>query len=593
MENNILCQRAEHTALTGFFEDLLTLVQESDDSDEKERIKKALQKMTDNTSYIVLGEEGTGKTSLLKNIFQDILVMQEDMAGDICEYRYGEQELVTPLLEGYQKKFVVSEDLKGISVIDTKGLNRMGKDALGRIRQLVEKCDAIFVVMDSDNVTSVRTWDMIESFPVKRMLFFLTKCDLLSEEELNESLKKIQYYMQECNISAPVFPVSMKEGTFQQNIAEMKDVRMHIKDQLIGRTPLLDKQRQNVEETRKMLMQLGESFSLRKQQYMSDVEILNKINQSMDGYVANHKETIANLINKITEEINKDIDNYQQEIISKMDPYKIKERFGKKEDFVDYLNMVNDNYKSMMTEAVNRKIIEVLKDCLHDLEIIFQESVGYFNTRENILTLNDKFYGSLSTSRKQIVAETKQSVVETSKLYQTLSSASENLFLQIWQERMKYDARIRNREILATRGGGVTGGALGVAGGLALGAAVSATGFVTAIAASGLAVIGFIVGAFVINSIAKALYDPRAAEKMEKVTQECIEQFKSEVGRTRTEMIAQISEQIATIFQEELTAVDGCFTEFRMSVNIDEKKIPVLEQKLMETQKLLKQIDMI
>lgn len=593
MANNILCQRAEQTALTGFFEDLLTLIQESDDSEEKERIKKALQKMTDNTSYIVLGEEGTGKTSLLKNIFQDILVMQEDMVGDICEYRYGEQELVTPLLEGYQKKFVVSEDLKGISVIDTKGLNRMGKDALGRIRQLVERCDAIFIVMDANNVTSSRTWDMIESFPVKRMLFFLTKCDLLLEEELNESLKKIQYYMQECDISAPVFPVSMKEGTCRQNIAEMEDVRIHIKDQLIGRTPLLDKQRQNVEETRKMLMQLGESFSLRKQQYASDVEILSKINQSMDGYVANHKETIANLINKITEEINKDIEDYQQEIISKMDPYKIKERFGKKEDFVDYLNMVNDNYKSMMTEAVNRKIIAVLKDCLHDLEIIFQESVGYFNTRENILTLNDKFYGSLSTSRKQIVAETKQSVVETSKLYQTLSSASENLFMQIWQERMKYDARIRNREILATRGGGVTVGALGAVGGVALGHALCATSFVTAIAASGLAVIGVIVGAYVINSIAKALYDPKAADKMEKVTQECIEQFKTEVGRTRTEMIAQISEQIATIFQEELTAVDGCFTEFRMSVNIDEKKIPVLEQKLTETQKLLRQIDMI
>lgn len=593
MENNILCQRAEQTALTGFFEDLLTLIQESDDSEEKERIKKALQEMTDNTSYIVLGEEGTGKTSLLQSIFQDILVLQEDMAGDICEYRYGEQELATPLLEGYQKKFVVSEDLKGISVIDTRGLNRMGKDALGRVRQLVERCDAIFIVLNADNVTSARTWDMIESFPVKRMLFFLTKCDLLSEDELNESLKKIKCYMQECNISAPVFPVSMKEGTIRQNIAEMKDVRIHIKDQLIGRTPLLDKQRKNVKETRKMLMQLGESFSLRKQQYASDVEILNKINQSMDGYVANHKKTIDNLVKKITEEINGDIDNYQQEIISKMDPYKIKERFERKEDFIDYLNMVNDNYKSMMTEAVNRKVIEVLKDCLHDLEIIFQESVGYFNTRENILTLNDKFYGSLSSSRKQIVTETKQTVVETAKLYQTLSSASETLFMQIWQERQKYDARIRNRMLRSIVGGGGTGagglGTLGVAAAKILGMKFVGTVFIT----GGFAVIGFIVGAYVINRIAKALYDPRAADKMEKATQECIEQFKAEVDHTRTEMIEQISEQITTIFQEELMAVDGCFTEFRMSVNIDEKKIPVLEQKLMETQKLLKQIDMI
>lgn len=52
MENNILCQREEQTVLTGFFEDLMALIQDSDDSKEKERLKKTLQSMTDTTSYI-------------------------------------------------------------------------------------------------------------------------------------------------------------------------------------------------------------------------------------------------------------------------------------------------------------------------------------------------------------------------------------------------------------------------------------------------------------------------------------------------------------------------------------------------------------
>ena len=600
MNNNILCQREEQTALNGFFEEMLAMIQDSDDSAAKERLKKTLQSMTDNISYIILGEEGTGKTSLLKEIFQDIVDFHEDMVGDICEYLYGEQELATPLSEGYQKKFLTTENMKGISVIDTKGLNILQKYSLDKISQLVETCSAVFVVLNKDNVTSARTWDIIESFPSKKMVFFLTKCDLLSESEIEESMKKIKYYMQDCSINAPVYAVGKDEDVIMKNMSTMKDVRFYIRELLIGKTPFLDKQRENLNETRKLLVQIGESFSLRKKQYASDAEILSKINQAMDGYMANHKSTMENLVNKVTDEINKDIDAYQQEIISKLDPYKIKERFRQKEDFMDYLNMVNENYKSMMTDSVNRKTIEVMKGCLHDLEIIFQEAVGYFNTRENILALNDKFYGSLATSRKQMVAETKEAVVAATGFYQTLSTASETLFMQIWEERRKYDQRIATRKVASIGGGGAVGGALGFFAASHMAATVAATATTTAAAgvAAGsigmicLVGIGVIVGAVAINYLAKTLYDPKAGEKMEKATQKCIEQFKAEVSNTRTEMIAQISEQIRTIFQEELMSVDGCFTDFRMSVNIDEKKIPLLEQNLLKTQNLLKQIEM-
>lgn len=607
MNENILCQREEQTTLTGFYEGIFSLVRESDDSEERERLQKALQGMTNNISYIVLGEGGTGKTNLLMEVFQDIIDFHENMDGDICEYRYGEQELATPLSEGYQKKFITAENMKGISIIDTKGLNVLQKYSIDKISQLVEKCSAVFVVLNQDNVTSARTWDIIESFPSKKMVFFLTKCDLLTESEIDEAVKKIKYYMQDCGINAPVYAVGKNEDIILKNMSTMKDVRFYIREQLIGKTPFLDKQKENLYKTRELLVQFGESFSLRKQQYTSDVAILNKINQAMDGYMANHKSTIEDLVNKITDEINKDIDAYQQEIISKLDPYKIKERFRQKEDFMDYLNMVNENYKSMMTDSVNRKTIEVMKGCLHDLEIIFQEAVGYFNTRENILALNDKFYGSLATSRKQIVAETKEAAVETAKLYKTLSNASETLFMQVWDEYTKYEKSIRNHHRAAKAAGAITGIAGGAAAGSAVGSAAASAasamlgptlGGVLGTVVGGVAVVGMVsvigIGSVLLFSyLAKTLWDPKSADKMEEATQKCVEQFKIEVARTRTEMIAQISEQITTIFQDELMAVDGCFTDFRISVNIDEQKIPLLEQKLLDTQKLLAQIEMI
>lgn len=593
METNILSERAEQTALSNLFEGLSTLLQDSDDVGEKEKIKTALQGMTDTTTYMVLGETETGKSSLLQALFHDIFEVTGDMAGDICEYRWGEQEFITPLSNGFQKKFITSENMKGLSITDTKGLNCLNDTTLTKIRELAEKSDAIFVVLDINHVTSSRLWDIIESFPSKRMLFFLTKCDLILSDELEKNTEKVKCYMKESNISAPVFPISITKDKSVDGTVSLEEVRLHIRNQLIGSNPMLSKQRQNVEEARELLVQLQDSFALRKKQYSSDAEILQKINRSMDDYVMNHQKVIVDLIKKLTIEINKDIDDYEKEIISKLDPYKIKERFKEKEDFEYYLNMVNENYKNMMSDSVNRKTIETIKGCLHDLEIVFQEAVGYFNTRENIMELNDRFYGSLSKSRQLMVAETKETIVATGELYKTLSDASENLFLQIWNERKKYDAEIRKHKVLS----GVSGAALlGTAGakigaGHALKIMLGKIVLLETTWAVPLLAVGLLIGAVVVSKLAKQLWDPITADKMEEATQKCIEQFKTEVNKTRVKMIEQISAQVTEIFEKELASVDGCFTDFRISVNVDERKIPLLEQKLIETGKLLEQIN--
>lgn len=145
--------------------------------------------------------------------------------------------------------------------------------------------------------------------------------------------------------------------------------------------------------------------------------------------------------------------------------------------------------------------------------------------------------------------------------------------------------------MLSTIGGSGTLGAAGVAGAVVIGKATTLA--IGLLAGVGLVGIGVIVGAVVVNSIAKTLYDPKAAQKMEETTQKCVEQFKAEVNHTRAKMIDQISLQITEIFEKELASVDGCFTDFRIAVNIDEKKIPALEQKLLETQRLIMEIDTI
>lgn len=589
---NILCEKKENIALTDLFQNFKTLLQDSDVEEEKERIKASLRKMTDNTTYIILGNEGVGKTSLLRAVFQNILSFSDCREGDLCEYRWGEQEVRTPLSEGMCKQFVTSENMKGISVIDTKGIDVISDVSRKTMRQQIERSSAVFVVFDAGNIRSPKLWDVIEGCPEKRMIFLLTKCDLMSEEDLAKSMEKMKAYMQESGVSAPLFAVNISEDREIAGTVSMEYVRSYISEHVVGKNPMLNKQMENVREMKNVLLQLRDSFALRKKQYVSDHEILQKINQSMDNYVLNHKQFLNKFIKELEVEINKDIDNYENEIISRLDPYKIRERFRTKEDFRDYLNMTNENYKTMMSDSVNRKTIEVIKSCLGDLEIVFQEAVGYFNKRENILALNDKFYGSLSAGRKQMVDETKEVIVSTGELYRTLSDASETLFMQIWEARKKYDDSIRTHQVAAKASGAAIGGV-----GLlkVVAPAVIKTfelGTAAAFGAQAVCiVVGVIVGAVVINSIVKKVWDPKSENKLEETTRECIEEFKAEVNRTRVKMINQIKEQITEIFEKELAAVDGCFTEFRMGVNIDERKIPMLEQCLLETEDLLMKIE--
>ena len=632
---NILCEKKNQIMLNDLFEDFRILLQDSDATEEKEKVKNSFKKMADNTAYLVLGEEGAGKTSLLNALFQEMTSFSDEFSGEICEYRWGEQELTTSPVDGVQKKFVTMENMRGISIVDTKGINRFTEESRKKVKEQIERSSAVFVVFAAEHIRSPKLWDVLEGCPQKRMIFFLTKCDLLSEKDLHSNVEKLKNYMEESGIFAPLFPISHYKETTRGDIVAIDEARAYIRDNVVGKNPMLNRQMENVAEMKRIIVQLKESFALRKQQYVSDFEILQKINCSLDTYMLNHKRFLDTFIGKVAAEINKDIDNYEREIISKLDPYKIKERFQKREDFEDYLNLVNENYKTMMSDSINRKTIEAIKSCLHGLESVFKEATGYFNKRENILVLNDKFYGTLSTSRRTMSDESREMVVSTGELYRTLNGASETLFMQIWNERKKYDASIRTHKTLSGVGGGIAGGATGAGLGLAglhaaglltgsgavaagSGAVAAGSGAVaagsSAVAAgsgavaaagttvvagagafvvAGLVVIGMIAGAALFRYISKSFFDPKTADKMEANTRKCIEQFKNEVDHTRIEMIEQVTRQIITIFENELANVDNCFAEFRMSVNIDEKKIPLLERRMQEAEDLLMKIESI
>lgn len=72
--------------------------------------------------------------------------------------------------------------------------------------------------------------------------------------------------------------------------------------------------------------------------------------------------------------------------------------------------------------------------------------------------------------------------------------------------------------------------------------------------------------------------------------EECIGEFKQETSKIKEQLIRETMEIVDRIFARELEGVDKSFLEFRMSVNIDSKKIPMLEQKMDIVDTLMEQV---
>ena len=79
-------------------------------------------------------------------------------------------------------------------------------------------------------------------------------------------------------------------------------------------------------------------------------------------------------------------------------------------------------------------------------------------------------------------------------------------------------------------------------------------------------------------------------DQVMQAVEDCIRDFKKEVAQIKEQMIKEVMEVIDSIFGRELELADKSFMEFRMSVNIDSKNIPVLEQKMVMVETMMDRV---
>lgn len=566
-------------SITGFknkeFESALSglgqVIQDSDDNQAKEQIKVLLRDLSDVVRILVVGSQGSGRTTFWKNLLLEHCPQESHPTSGVEEVRCGEMEALFTVEPGYTRRFVQDTGLDGVAVFDTGE-----KDVLrsARLRALAAACDVVFVVFSADNIQSPPVWDFLESgLEWKKAVFVLTMADRYSGDEIGQKTDKLKLFMREAGISAPVFPVAAG------NAKGMDPVRLFVADTVLSANPKLKKQQDNVCLVRRFVEELKGSFEQRCGQYEADSRIMEYMDRQMDAFRRGHDLQVKRLEDEIRREISDRINEYEQEIVARLDPRTIKERFTKKQDFADYLELVNENYQNLLNRAVEHKAQSAVRDYLHDLEMVYEDVGARLEARPELLELEDRFYGSLAKSKREITVRTRDMVVQTSGYYHTLYDASEKLFLKIWREREILDRRIEAGTAAGVIVGGVAGAYAGAAVAGILGAGTLGAG-----------VLGFAVmlaGAVRVGIMAKKLAAAVASPHMEKEVNRCIREFRDEVRQIRDNMTEQVLAEVRRLFDSELDRVDKSFLEFRVVTNIDSRRLPDLRGKLEQVEGLL------
>lgn len=591
----VLCMK-EQKAVQELLELVKELIKDSDAAAEKEMVQNFLQKVSESVTFVVAGDSGVGKTSLLHAIFQEALPGAERTTQGIEEMRYGVQDMMLQVEPGYKRQFISNPELEGIAVYDLQGLDTMESPALrGKVRGLLKKSDVLLIVFSVSKIRSFTVWEFLEDVDCEKIVFVMTGCDQMLPEAVKENEMKLRGYIQEEGIYAPLYCVSLAVEQSEESVAPLK---AYIRRDILGENPALTNQQNNMERLNRMLQDLRQSFLLRKKQYEADAAILHDIDKSMNAFMERNESVTQDLKKQLRQVISQEINEYENSVIKRLDPYKIKERFkGGEAAFSDYLSNINETYKNLLNDKVSKETQRVVRSYLADLEAVFEEATGFFRKRENIIELEDRFYGSLAESKHGMIRKTETTMRATSSFYQTLSEASEELFYRIWAARETYDRNVEIGTMVGAVTGAGAGAGIGIAGahlapgaaaalakasldgGAAMGKAALIAGKIAASSALW-PVIGCLIGAVAIAIIARKLAKACSGKNMMQAVEECIRDFKKEVAQIKEQMIKEVMEVIDDIFGREMELADKSFLEFRMSVNIDSKNIPVLEQKM-------------
>ncbi|MBT9777019.1 hypothetical protein GPL15_10955 [Clostridium sp. MCC353] len=570
MESNLNYFCEDKIRLEKLLSDLSDILKDTDDRETKEKIQSAVRQMVKAYRIMVIGERQSGRTSLLNQMF--LCGKWENTGGGlektdgIVEICFGAAQAEIRVADGFVRKFVTDEELKGLVLTDVGG-EELYRDR--RIEEMSLDSQVILAVFSAENIQSAFVWEFIERHCLKKkVICVLNKTDLYPPEIIESKKRKLHKYMLEAGIEAPVFCMSaIGEPEKQRENREM--VRAYMKHSIIGEHPEIERNEVNLQELTSLFRDLKVSFEKRSLQFAADRKILLFINEKMDSFYRNQNERAEKLKKEVFTVVHQEIEDYSSSIIKKLDFNKIQNDMdtSSKTVFMEWLQHEIDKRERIMNQKVQNKVQAVLQWYYEDLEEAYEEITDRLSNRPQILEMDDRFYGTLQEGKHNAVTRAIEVAESSNEGFSSLYSVTEELYKKVKREKDQYE-HMKN-----------TAGILGSAAGLIKGGII--TGGLSTVPILFTLVMGT-AGVYAAMQLFEYLYDGKAERNVEKYVRE----FKDKVSGIEEQMITELGERLDLVFGRLLDGVDKTFMPFRTTTNIDSRNIPLLEEKLREAEYL-------
>lgn len=552
---------------------LSEVAKSTDDEKIKQDVKQFLTEVSKGYRILVVGGEKTGRTTVLRNCFADgaeNIIACEETIG-VSEVRYGVQDAIISVENGYTRKFITNTALEGLVLTDV-GSRELYRTEL--VRNLALSADVIVTVFSAENIQDDYVWDFIEKNALgKKVVCVMTKADLYPSDVVEKKRNKLLGYMLDLKLSTPVFAVSDTEDGQNGYGA----VKKYIRSNVIGINPAEQKRQDNFQRLLKLQKEIKTSSEKRCRQFETDRKILLVMDERIKSFYDTQDAQINELKREVIQVIGEEIFNYQNSILKQFDPKELNRNPNTrdKKTFMEWLCHEVDRYERILNNRVEEKTRKVMRYYISQIDEVCTDVQKWIESREKVLEESDRFFGTIAQSKTTIVKNAVRVTEQTHEEYLTLMNVTEELFDKVWAARRKYDLQTT----VTTAAGTATGAAIPIVAAVAKGAAILSPK--TLILALVLGTVCYEAG----KVLAEKFFDG----SLVKNTQACVDEFKEKLAATRIEMENQVTARLDELFENEFRSLDKNFLQFRTATNIDAQNIPLLEEKLQKMDDILEQ----
>ncbi len=323
-------------------------------------LKYLLERLENPFLITVFGEVKAGKSSFINALLKIPDLCRTDV--DICTDRiyllkYCSKEGKRKIDELTEEICINNPLLKGITIVDTPGINSVLEHHTYITENFLPKSDAILLILEADNPHTKPIWDWVKLISKKfgkKLVFILQKSDRLTSEQLERIIKRVKDYARESGVENPViFPVSALRELQDEKGSGFDKLRNYLRENFTGEA----QRKLKLEGIRKELINLYEECLKRVNNLIVEAENLKSNLEETLNLIKKKKKEADSYKKLLEDSVDSYIKRLSKEILFQVEEISIIDLTFRKGRVKKLISQIEENLKGSLKRFIENELI--------------------------------------------------------------------------------------------------------------------------------------------------------------------------------------------------------------------------------------------